>query len=68
VEDFCTKTLPPHTPHVFPHPALYIVIPLQKGILDSVEEGREEVEDMGEFSFEVRPEFFDRVRVGRQVN
>jgi hypothetical protein len=48
-----------------------IVILLQKSILDGIGERRKEVEDMGEFPFEVCPEFFDRVgvrRIGRQVN
>jgi hypothetical protein len=70
-EDFCTRTLPSHTPHVSPRPALYIVISFQKSILNSVEERGEEVEDVGEFSFEVRPEFFDGIevrKIGRQVN
>jgi hypothetical protein len=48
-----------------------IVILLQKSILDGVEERGKEVEDMGEFSFDVSPKFFDGIevrKVGRQVN
>jgi hypothetical protein len=48
----------------------FIVILLQKGILNSVGKRGKEVEDMGEFPFEVRPEFFDGIevrRVGRHL-
>ncbi|MDR0679787.1 MAG: hypothetical protein LBF42_02005, partial [Puniceicoccales bacterium] len=40
-----------------------IVISLQKSILNSVEERRKEVEDVGEFPFEVSLEFFDGIEV-----
>jgi hypothetical protein len=44
------------------------LIGVQKSILNDVGERRKKVEDVGEFPFEVRLEFFDGVRVGRQVN
>jgi hypothetical protein len=36
--------------------------------LNSIGERRKEVEDMGEFPFEVRPEFFDGIEIRRIGN
>jgi hypothetical protein len=40
-----------------------IVILLEKGIMNSIGERREESEDVGKCSFEVRSEFFDGIEV-----
>jgi hypothetical protein len=49
----------------------YMVILLEKSILDGIGKGRKEMEDGGKFSFGVSPKFFDGIgiwRIGREVN